>query len=152
MISPHLNIEFEAMGIASILQRFDLTVPPNQRAYKWMELHVRRLFEDLTAAKNKPGEPYFLGTIVLTKGRHGKLEVADGQQRLATTSVLIGAIRDFLWQADGNERQSARAIAGDYLVRWDIREYREPPKTKLEHGGRELLYRDNPQEPGRASL
>ena len=131
MISPSLNIEFEAMGIASVLQRFDLTVPPNQRAYKWTEAHVRSLFEDLTAAKNKLGEPYFLGTIVLTKGRHGKLEVADGQQRLATTSILISAIRDFLWQANGNERQSALTIANDYLVRWDIRAYESRPKLGL---------------------
>ena len=38
--------------------------------------------------------PYFLGTVVLTHGNAGRLEVADGQQRLATTSILIAAIRD----------------------------------------------------------
>ena len=39
---------------------------------------------------------YFLGTIVLTTAQDDAMEVIDGQQRLATTTILIAAIRDYL--------------------------------------------------------
>jgi uncharacterized protein with ParB-like and HNH nuclease domain len=39
---------------------------------------------------------YLLGTVVFTSTNDDGLEVIDGQQRLATTTVLIAAIRDFL--------------------------------------------------------
>ena len=42
-----------------------------------------------------------MGVPVLTNGSDGRLEIADGQQRLATTSILLAAIRDyFLHKSD----------------------------------------------------
>ena len=63
-------------------------VPPNQRSYAWEAPHVQTLLEDLSGTISADGAPYFLGTVVLTQGADGRLEVADGQQRLATTSIL----------------------------------------------------------------
>ena len=58
--------------------------------------HVRTLYEDLSSRDLQGNKAYFLGAIVLTQGAADRLEVADGQQRLATTSILIAAIRDHL--------------------------------------------------------
>ena len=82
------TIEFEHVGIGTALSRNRLSVPPNQREYSWEEEHVQDLFHDLAGAidSNKPS--YFLGTIVLTRGPGGTFEVADGQQRLATTTIF----------------------------------------------------------------
>ena len=45
------------------------------------------LYSNALASENKT---YFLGTIVLTQSDN-KWEVADGQQRLATTAILMKA-------------------------------------------------------------
>jgi uncharacterized protein with ParB-like and HNH nuclease domain len=38
-------------------------------------------------------EPYFLGCIVLIKGKSRDAEVVDGQQRLTTLTILLAALR-----------------------------------------------------------
>lgn len=87
------KISFEYVGIGTLIRAGRLRVPPNQRSYKWEEEHVSDLFQDL--AKAIDAEDYFLGTIVLTGATGPIPEVTDGQQRLATTTVLLSAIRDF---------------------------------------------------------
>lgn len=89
------TIEFDHVGIGTALIRNRLAVPLNQREYSWEDKHVLDLFHDLAKAIDSNKSSYFLGTIVLTQGRDGILEVADGQQRLATTTILLGAIRDY---------------------------------------------------------
>ena len=89
------DIGFEHVGIGTALTRHRFVVPLNQREYSWEEEHVLDLFQDLAKAIDGGKLSYFLGTIVLTPGSDGALEVADGQQRLATTSILLGAIRDY---------------------------------------------------------
>jgi uncharacterized protein with ParB-like and HNH nuclease domain len=91
-----LSIEINNVGIADALMRWELTVPVNQRRYEWDEEYVEQLFQDPTKAFVGSRSIYFLGTIVLTEGLKGNREVADGQQRLATTAILLSAIRDYL--------------------------------------------------------
>ena len=38
---------------------------------------------------------HFLGSIIVTKDAGGRPKVVDGQQRLATTLMLIAAMRDY---------------------------------------------------------
>ena len=89
------GIDFDHVGIGTALTRNRFAVPLNQREYSWEDEHVLALFQDLANAIDKSKSTYFLGTIVLTPGHDGVLEVADGQQRLATTTILLGAIRDY---------------------------------------------------------
>ena len=87
------DIEFDVVGIAKVLKEDKYKVPPNQREYSWMsEVQVTELLQDISNALRKPDKPYFLGTIVLTtiKGS-GLLEIADGQQRLATTTMILSS-------------------------------------------------------------
>lgn len=92
--SSDLTISFFKSGIGSVLKGHLLRVPLNQREYSWREKHIVDLFGDLSFAQAR-GD-YFLGTIVTIPlaGREGTLEVIDGQQRLATTAILLAAIRD----------------------------------------------------------
>lgn len=126
-----LDIEFHPLGIATVLQRYDLVVPTNQRSYAWHEGHVRQLFQDIGKAIAKPHEPYFLGTVVLTHGSEGRLEVADGQQRLATTAILIAALRDLLAEGGANEKKSAEHYTREFLMHWNVREQESRPKLTL---------------------
>lgn len=90
-----IPLDFDSLGIGSAIKRHRLFVPLNQREYAWEDKQVTELLQDIAGAlDNKPA--YFLGTIVLTRGADERLEVVDGQQRLATTSILLAAIRDYL--------------------------------------------------------
>lgn len=88
------EIGLEQAGLGTVLRNNSLFVPPNQREYAWTTEEVKQLFQDFGRALND-GHDYFLGTLV-TIPRNGALEVADGQQRLSTTSLLLAAIRDYL--------------------------------------------------------
>ena len=107
------DINFELKGIGQILAQNRLVVPLNQREYAWEKDHVKELFQDFSNALAKGKGGYFLGTIVLTKGTRDNPEVSDGQQRLATTSILIAAIRDYF--AEQNDSKRAGAIADEFL-------------------------------------
>jgi hypothetical protein len=132
MKSPQgLNIDFDDMGIAAALDRYQLLVPPNQRPYAWEGPHVQRLLEDLSAAITQDNPVYFLGTIVLTHSTSNRLEVADGQQRLATISILIGAIRDYLCTLGQGEKTAAEKYTSAYLLDYDEMAGESIPKLLL---------------------
>src|ERR1700733_9522999 len=88
------KIAFEHKGIGTVLSHHRLTVPLNQREYSWEDEHVSDLLTDFANAIAVNKGAYFLGTIVLT-GAGSIPEVSDGQQRLATTTILLAAIRDY---------------------------------------------------------
>ena len=86
-------------GIGSILKLHTLRVPSHQREYSWTRKQVEKLFQDL--AKAKANEPeYFLGTIATFRDGTGHLEVIDGQQRLATITILLSQISHYLVDKD----------------------------------------------------
>jgi len=122
------KIEFDHKGIAAVLKNGRLVVPLNQREYSWEDEHVTVLFEDLAGALAS-GKTYFLGTIVLTQGGSGVPEVSDGQQRLATTTILLAAIRD--WFHYHNEKEHADTIEHDYLRSFDLEEVTILPRLQL---------------------
>ncbi len=113
MGEAELEIGFEQRGLGSVLKQNQLSVPPNQREYSWTEKEVRTLFQDFAKAIFE-GEPsYFLGTIVTIPRENGMLEVVDGQQRLATTAILLSAIRDYLLP---REEIIAESINNEFLT------------------------------------
>jgi hypothetical protein len=90
-------IELNQIGIGGILRTHHLRVPPNQREYSWTsDKEVTKLFQDLAKAIADRESEYFLGTIVTIPGSSGVLEVIDGQQRLATITILLCSIRRYL--------------------------------------------------------
>jgi hypothetical protein len=80
---------------------FDFEIPLYQRPYAWTTEHATELFDDLQTSINNDhmpiGEldPYFFGSIVLIKTRElPRSEIIDGQQRLTTITILLGALRE----------------------------------------------------------
>lgn len=113
MTTPRNQIAFEELGLGSVLKRYELRVPPHQREYAWQaELHVKQLFQDFARAINEEGA-YFLGTIVTIPQSEGQLDVVDGQQRLATTAILLAAIRDYLKEIE--ETVLIQSIDNEFL-------------------------------------
>jgi len=127
------QMEFERLGIGSVLRRSRLFVPPNQREYAWTEREVSTLFRDYGRAVEE-GSPYFLGTVVTISRPDGMLEVVDGQQRLATTSLLLAAIRDYL-----DDDRIYQSINSDFLVSFDWAKRESVPKLRLNVDDNELF-------------
>jgi hypothetical protein len=88
-----LGLTSNILNLAAVLTRRQLKVPRYQRPYTWTDREVRELIQDLWRAYKRGATFYFVGQIVLVKN-HGKLEVSDGQQRLATLTMLLAYIRD----------------------------------------------------------
>src|SRR3990167_502662 len=87
---------FDRIGLGTILKRYRLAVPPNQRDYSWEDQHVKTLFNDLAEAISADESEYFLGTIVGVDKALNLLEIVDGQQRLATTVIFLCEVRNYL--------------------------------------------------------
>ena len=89
--------QFETRGIGKLLRQGRLEVPPNQRSYAWRATHIRNLLQDLNEAltRREKADEYFLGTIVLIDRPGEAPSIVDGQQRIATTTILRARIRDY---------------------------------------------------------
>lgn len=82
-------------GIGSIIATSRLQVPRHQRPFEWGDEQLSELIEDLEGAMAKNQQEYFLGSIVVIGGPgEERLQVLDGQQRLATVSLLMVSIAD----------------------------------------------------------
>ena len=120
---------FESVGIARLLNQSRLAVPPNQRSYAWEEEHVEALLDDFEQALTNKEENYFLGTIVLVRTDPAEPSIVDGQQRLATTSIILARIRDRLYAL--GRVPSSQAVDREYLRQHDIVADREVPRLRL---------------------
>jgi hypothetical protein len=94
-----------------------LRVPDYQRDYSWEKEHVSEFWEDLKAfagkdSKLKPAGQYFLGATVLVDNGDFHL-VLDGQQRLATATILLAALRDRMVEFNKN---AAKQLQDQFVV------------------------------------
>ena len=122
------EIGFAQLGLGSILKQYMLQVPLNQREYAWGQKEVRTLFQDFSREIKGNTRSYFLGTVVTIPRPGGHLEVVDGQQRLATTAILLSAIRDHLREP---EPEVANSIDNDFLSSFDRNSRQRVPKLRL---------------------
>lgn len=106
-----------------------IVVPEWQRSYSWDTAQVETFWNDLIAfserypGDNITGQEYFLGSIVLvTGGAHN--ELLDGQQRLATCTILLSVLREARnrYWGDAATRLQTKYI-GDYDDATDRTEY-----------------------------
>lgn len=115
------DFRFDPTGIGQLLRKGSLLVPANQRSYAWRGKHVRNLLADLnTAVSGRDAtDDYFLGTVVLVQSPDAMPAIVDGQQRLATASIILARIRDAFTELgrDG----SARAVQEAFLGHTDPR-------------------------------
>ena len=123
------TIEFTYQGIGKLIDAGRLRVPANQREYAWEEEHVEALCNDISDAMTEKKEAYFLGTVVLERKKDGQFQVVDGQQRLATATMLIAVIRDIMFGMD--EARLANGIEETYLFGLDIKTEEDTPKLHL---------------------
>lgn len=103
-------------------------IPIYQRTYSWTEKECTQLWDDiLRAGSNDNISAHFVGSIVyIEKGIYqvssqSPLLVIDGQQRLATVTLLIAALARALEKLDEDKREpldgfSPRKLRNYYLL------------------------------------
>ncbi|HVZ74230.1 MAG TPA: DUF262 domain-containing protein [Polyangia bacterium] len=124
------RIHFGLRGIGTELKERLLAVPVYQRSYAWTSEEVSEFWADLRDALAVETPEYFLGTIVLTRGEAtNRATVIDGQQRLATTAILLAAIRDEFRDRGDTKRRDI--IQADYLSTSDLESAQEVAKLQL---------------------
>ena len=95
-----------------------LTVPRYQRSYAWTEDEVRDFWDDMGKSIKEKTE-YFMGTIVLSEeSETDDQSIIDGQQRLATTTILLSVLRDVF--RERGQDAPADAIQQQYLAPYDV--------------------------------
>jgi len=128
MSNPRSQIIVTQKGIGEILKQFQLKVPLNQRDYSWRgDIEVTTLFQDLAKAIADNEVEYFLGTISAIPDSTGLLEVIDGQQRLATITILLSQIRRYLVDKDAVIAEDVK----NFLVYIDRPQRATLPKLRL---------------------
>jgi hypothetical protein len=123
------EIEIVLSGIGDMLRNNNLSVPKYQRSYAWKDQNALDLFQDISNAISEGTKEYFLGSIVISQKNSERPEVVDGQQRLATTSILLAAIRDYFSEHGDTER--ATEIHKEYLVRTNLETLEVIPRLYL---------------------
>ena len=104
------EIRIDLEGIAHVLADNRLKVPVFQRSYAWETSHVTDLLQDITSALRAGAQEYFLGSIVVSTEHSGVLEVVDGQQRLATVTIILAQIRDYFLSQGEEERAATLSV------------------------------------------
>ena len=108
-------MEADTQGIGEFIQhRRFFRVPDHQRDFAWTEEEVEQFIDDVIGALQDSDEDYFLGLVVVVEpGHDGVWEILDGQQRLATTTMVYAGIREWL-RSDGFEEDAIK-LQDDFI-------------------------------------
>lgn len=93
-------------------------IPAFQRGYSWEKSHVATFWEDVWEFHEQSGsnDTYFLGPIVILP-EDSHINILDGQQRLATATILFAGIRDLARQKGGQKGGDlARDVQRDIIL------------------------------------
>lgn len=128
MANDDSQMAFQQIGLGSLLKQYRLRLPPNQREYSWTDKEITTLFQDFSKAMADGASGYFLGTVVTIPKSPNELEVVDGQQRLATTAILLATIRNYLI---GRDAIIAEDITNSMLTDIDRTLRERTPKLRM---------------------
>lgn len=139
----------EALTVEELLSQDSVSfaVPKFQRNYAWKGEEIEQLLDDLYDEEFWLGEksgdtPYFLGSLVLAKDNDASL-ILDGQQRLATISLLLAILKQKLEECNFKEAIKIER----YLVSGKIGQ-KQSPKIKLQTNDSEIYVKlvNDPQK------
>src|SRR3990167_5012394 len=83
-------------------------VPPYQRDYSWEEEQWEDLWNDIVELRRHPDDRHYMGALVVEGKSDREFLIIDGQQRLATLSILaLAAIRQLRRLAESEQDAEA---------------------------------------------
>jgi len=92
MARQKYDVDDKSLGEILSLGIFE--VPVYQRGYSWRKEQVGQLWDDILLAMEDKGEEYFIGAMVFVREPKRPHSIIDGQQRLATLTLFLAALRD----------------------------------------------------------
>lgn len=132
------KINISLKGIGQYLKLKGLMVPKYQRDYAWEVKHVNDLLVDISNALQNEEKEYFIGSIVVKNNENQRSEVVDGQQRLATITIVINSIKK-IFEKEGNEKK-ANQIANDFLMTHELRTEEDVPRLILNDNDHDFFF------------
>lgn len=109
-------IKSEDKTVEGILNRpFLYEVPRFQRSFSWEREQVEAFWEDIMETMEEKREDYFLGSFIFRQKSEKKIEIIDGQQRMALLTIFFCCIRDKY--SERGESYSAGQIESQYIAR-----------------------------------
>ena len=130
----------EAIGQLLSLTNPSIVVPDFQRNYSWKTEHIEVFWNDLmfflTKEGDKPKGEYFLGSVVIVRTDDGLLKLLDGQQRMATSAILLSVIRD---KVKAYNASASEQLQTQYLVGYDFVEDKKIHKLRLNKYDRDFF-------------
>lgn len=112
-------------------------VPAYQRDYSWSQEQWEDLWNDIDERRNRPEEKHYMGALVVEGKSDREYLVIDGQQRMATLSVLaLAVIARLQALADSNiessdNRERAQGLRNRYIGEKDPASLVESSKLAL---------------------
>ncbi|MFN0072839.1 MAG: DUF262 domain-containing protein, partial [Chloroflexota bacterium] len=106
----------ELLGNGSVYR-----VPPYQRDYSWTEEQWDDLWTDILRVHEHLSERHYMGALVVEAKSDREFQIIDGQQRLATLSILALAVIDRLNSMPGDaviseaNRERAAALRSRFI-------------------------------------
>lgn len=112
------QFEFTPSFILTAITSRHFAVPQYQRSYSWDDQNLIDFWEDMHRSIADGGE-YFLGSFVLSREESSDyFSIIDGQQRIATTTILLSCMRDIYHE---NERRPlAESFDTQFLRQHDV--------------------------------
>lgn len=132
------KISISLKGIGQYLKLKGLIVPKYQRDYAWEEKHVNDLLLDISNALQNEEKEYFIGSIVVKNNENDRSEVVDGQQRLATITILINCIKS-IFEKEGDDRKAFQ-ISNDFLMTHELRSDEDVPRLILNDNDHDFFF------------
>ena len=112
-------------------------VPPYQRDYSWTEEQWEDLWTDIVDLADRPDDTHYMGALVVEGRSDREFAVIDGQQRIATLSLLaLAVIGRLLALAEAgvdvqDNRQRAAALRARFIGEKDPASLVEASKLTL---------------------
>jgi len=128
---PSKYIKADVMGVGKLIaERGNFRVPDHQRDYAWPTGAVEQFLEDVDSALKNNEPDYFIGLIVLVEPTtDNSWQILDGQQRLATSTMIYSAIRSWLLQ-NGFDKD-AQKVQERYIGISELGEEKDRPRIAL---------------------
>ncbi len=138
---PASTIDSRLMSFGELLGgNNSYSVPLFQRDYSWTDEQVDQLCQDITETLDENRSEHFIGSIVVNSSEKPKLMLIDGQQRVATISILMCVLRDIA--KEKGDSQLADTISQKYLGSLNLRTRKIESKLVLSEKNNQF-FQDN---------
>ena len=128
---PSRYMGAETKGIGQLIEeRKTFRVPDHQRDFTWPVGAVEQYLDDVSLALDTGAPHYFMGLLVLVDAdSDGAWKILDGQQRIATTTMVYAAMRH--WMRENGFSPDAELLQRSYIGVAELGQSQHRPRLTM---------------------